>query len=314
MIELKRLYKRYGDKTAVEDFSLTITGNQVIGLLGRNGAGKSTTMNMMTGCLPPSAGSVTVGGFDMLEQPEKAKRLLGYLPEHPPLYPDMTVSEYLRFAAGLKGVKGEAARAETGMAMEALSVGDVRNRLIRQLSKGYRQRVGIAQAILGRPAYVILDEPTAGLDPIQIRDVRDLIRDLGARCSVVLSSHILPEAADICRHIVIMHEGKIVVSDSTESLINDNGRLIVRAGAEMLEQRLRLIPGVEDVRRLDRAEEGAWDYRIDCKPGADVRREIAAACHDAGAGPLMLRPVQATLEEVFLQAIQTGGCADGPNE
>ena len=306
MIELKHIYKRYGDKTAVDDFSLTVPENGVTGLLGRNGAGKSTTMNMMTGCLPPSAGNIKVDGVDMNEQPEAAKKRLGYLPEQPPLYTDMTVNEYLRFAAGLKGIKGESASAQTNKVMEALSVGDMKNRLIRQLSKGYRQRVGIAQAVLGNPGYVILDEPTAGLDPVQIRDVRALIRELGVSCSVVFSSHILTEAADICHSVVIMHEGKIVANDSVDSLLNDTGRLIVRTDGEIPEQSLRLIPGVIDVRRLSLAEEGAWDYRIDCKPGADVRREIAAACYAAGIGLLMLRPAQVTMEEVFLQAIQTG--------
>jgi len=306
MIELSNLCKRYGDKVAVDDFSLNIAETGVIGLLGRNGAGKSTTMNMMTGYIPPSSGSVMIDGINIHEQPDEAKRFLGYLPEHPPLYPDMTVAEYLRFAAGLKGLSKNDANGQIRKVTGALSIEDVQNRLIRQLSKGYRQRTGIAQAVLGTPKYVILDEPTSGLDPVQIKDVRSLIKELASQCAVVLSSHLLTEAADICKQIVIIHKGKIVVQDSVDSLINEN-RIIVRTDRKLPEDFALSVPGITDIKHLNNGEDGEWDYCIECKPGSDLRREIAESCCGKDIGLLVLRPAQATLEDVFLQAIDAKG-------
>ncbi|NCB04451.1 MAG: ABC transporter ATP-binding protein, partial [Clostridia bacterium] len=209
MIQVKNLVKRYGDHTAVDDLTFSVEKGQIYGFLGPNGAGKSTTMNIMTGCLGATSGEVLIDGHSILREPEEAKRHIGYLPEQPPLYMEMTVREYLLFAAELRGISRAARAAAVDDAMEQTVLGDVQNRLIRNLSKGYRQRVGLAQAILGYPDVVILDEPTVGLDPKQIIEIRDLIRKLAQEHTVILSSHILSEVSAICDHIMIISHGKL---------------------------------------------------------------------------------------------------------
>ena len=220
MIEVKNLTKKYGNHTAIDDLTFTINKGNVYGFLGPNGAGKSTTMNIITGCLAASSGQVTIGGFDIFEDAVKAKKLIGYLPEIPPLYPDMRVVDYLKFVAEVKGVpKGEMMEKLFDI-MEKTQITDVAGRLIKNLSKGYRQRVGIAQALIGEPEIIILDEPTVGLDPKQIMEIRDLIRDLGREHTVILSSHILSEIKAVCNHILIISEGKLVADDTAENLEN----------------------------------------------------------------------------------------------
>ena len=218
MIEVSHLTKRYGAHTAVADLSFTVESGQIYGLLGPNGAGKSTTMNIITGCLASTEGTVRIGGFDIFEQPREAKSLIGYLPEQPPVYLDMTPLEYLNFVGRAKGVKKAELAEQVRSAMEVTQIAEMQNRLIRNLSKGYRQRVGIAQALLGQPEVIILDEPTVGLDPLQIIEIRDLIRELGRNHTVILSSHILSEVRAICHKVLIIAKGKLVACDTPEAL------------------------------------------------------------------------------------------------
>ena len=218
MIQVSHLTKYYGDFLAVNDLSFEIGAGHVYGFLGPNGAGKSTTMNMMTGCLSPSAGTIRIGGYDILENPEQAKRLIGYLPEQPPLYMNETPQEYLEFVGAAKGLRGKALRAQIDEVSQSAGIQAVRNRLIGTLSKGYRQRVGIAQALLGNPQVIILDEPTVGLDPIQIIEIRDFIKALGKTHTVILSSHILSEVQAVCEQVLIISKGRLVAFDTPENL------------------------------------------------------------------------------------------------
>ena len=218
MIQVSHLTKYYGDFLAVNDLSFEIQDGHVYGFLGPNGAGKSTTMNIMTGCLSPTDGTVKIGGFDILKQPEAAKKLIGYLPEQPPLYPNETPQEYLTFVGEAKGLRGKELREEIDSAVQSAGIENVRDRLIGTLSKGYRQRVGIAQALLGKPQVIILDEPTVGLDPIQIIEIRDFIKELGKTHTVILSSHILSEVQAVCEQVLIISKGKLVAFDAPENL------------------------------------------------------------------------------------------------
>ena len=218
MVEIKNLTKVYDGHKAVDDLSITVEDGQVYGFLGPNGAGKSTTMNIMTGCLAATSGTVTINGFDILRQPKEAKACIGYLPELPPVYPDMTPREYLAFVCGLKGIKGDEVKSEIDRVAAMTKIEDHLDRLIRHLSKGYRQRVGIAQAILGKPKLIILDEPTVGLDPKQIIEIRELIRELAGQHTVILSSHILSEISSVCDKIMIIRGGKLVACDTPEGL------------------------------------------------------------------------------------------------
>ena len=233
MIELKHVTKRYGAKCAVDDISFTINKGEVLGFLGRNGAGKSTTMNMITGYISASEGQITLDGMDVLEQPREVKRRIGYLPEQPPLYMDMTVEEYLKFVCDIKEVRKKSQKAHLDDLYNLVKITDVRHRLIKNLSKGYKQRVGLAQALVGNPDVVIMDEPTVGLDPKQIIEIRKLISGLGQNHTVVLSSHILHEVADVCDRVVIINKGRIVAQDTLANLTQGIGeaiRLTVRAG------------------------------------------------------------------------------------
>ena len=223
MIEIQNVSKRYGNKYAVKDVTFTINKGEILGFLGRNGAGKSTTMNMITGYISSSAGRILLDGYDILKNPREVKRQIGYLPELPPLYMDMTVDEYLRFCCDIKGVARKYVTKHLNDICELTGLGEVRKRLIKNLSKGYKQRVGLAQALVGNPEVVILDEPTVGLDPKQIIEIRRLIRDLGEDHTVVLSSHILPEVADVCERLVIINNGQIVAQDTLENLTHGIG-------------------------------------------------------------------------------------------
>ena len=224
MIQVSNLTKYYGDFLAVNDLTFEIRDGHVYGFLGPNGAGKSTTMNMMTGCLSPTEGTIRIGGFDLLEQPEQAKKCIGYLPEQPPLYPNETPQEYLTFVGEAKGLRGAALREEIDRVIQRTGIETVRHRLIGTLSKGYRQRVGIAQALLGQPKVIILDEPTVGLDPLQIIEIRDLIQELGKAHTVILSSHILSEVQAVCEQVLILSQGKLVAFDTPENLEQQFGK------------------------------------------------------------------------------------------
>ena len=218
MIEVKNLVKKYGDHLAVDHLTFTVEKGQIYGFLGPNGAGKSTTMNIMTGYIGATEGAVIIDGHDILKEPEAAKKCIGYLPEIPPVYPDMTVEEYLKFSAELKGIKKEKRAAHIGEIMERTKVVDVRNRLIKNLSKGYRQRVGLANAIMGYPPIIILDEPTVGLDPKQIIEIRELIKDLAREHTIILSSHILTEISEVCDYVMIIAHGQLIAADTTDNL------------------------------------------------------------------------------------------------
>ncbi len=306
MIEIKNVTKRYGTKLAVDDVTFTINKGEVLGFLGRNGAGKSTTMNIVTGYISASSGQVLVDGMDILEEPRQAKRCIGYLPEQPPLYMDMTVEEYLYFVCDIKEVRKRNQKAHLEDIYELVRIQDVRKRLIKNLSKGYKQRVGLAQSLVGNPDVIILDEPTVGLDPRQIIEIRRLIRDLGKSHTVVLSSHILHEVADVCDRVVIINNGKIVAQDSLENLtrgIGEAGRMMVRVvGPEKPVQRLiRSVSGVSMAEPMGSKEPESMDFMVEAIPGTDVRRPLVNALVTGGYSLLMLRPMDVTLEDIFLQ-------------
>ena len=305
MIEVQHVTKRYGRVTAVDDVSFRVEPGEILGFLGPNGAGKTTTMRILTGYMPASEGRVTVAGYDVFTHPIEAKRRTGYLPETPPVYPDMTVREYLDFVARIKGVPAAERASRVDTVMKRTHVADMASRHCGKLSKGYRQRVGLAQAIIHNPEVLILDEPTAGLDPKQIIETRDLIRSLAGDHTIVLSTHILPEVSQTCQRVVIINKGRVVAVDSPENL---TGRL---RGAETLYVQvdaagadagptLAAVPGVLRVAPADqRAGSGA--YEVESERGRDIRRELARDIVTRGWGLLELRPMRMSLEEVFLQ-------------
>ena len=306
MIEVEHLTKRYGAHTAVDDISFTVEDGCIYGLLGPNGAGKSTTMNILTGYLSATAGTVKVAGHDIAEEPLEAKRAIGYLPEQPPLYPEMTVREYLLFVAELKGVKHKkdrAAMAETAMGRTGLQ--PVQNRLIRNLSKGYRQRVGIAAALLGEPKVIILDEPTVGLDPAQVIEIRGLIHDLGRTHTVILSSHILSEVQTVCDRVLIISAGKLVAQGTPEELAGQlaaRGTLSATAQGSR-EEVLAAAGQVEGLTGLHITAEkgGEVSFTAVCEGGSDLRGELSLALAKAGCPVLSLSTDSMSLEDVFLQ-------------
>ena len=307
MIEVQHLTKRYGPFTAVEDVSFRVEKGEILGFLGPNGAGKTTTMRVLTGYMPASEGSAVVAGHDVFAEPIAAKRKTGYLPETPPLYPEMTVREYLMFVARLK--IGEKPKAERAMrvdhVMKRTHVDDMANRHCGKLSKGYRQRVGLAQALIHDPEVLILDEPTAGLDPKQIIETRDLIKGLGGSHTIVLSTHILPEVAQTCQRVVIINRGKVVAEDTPENLthqLKGAATLYVQieANGEGPDATLRGVPGVTTVTEVDRHER-VVGFEIESEPHRDVRRDLARLVVNKGWGLLELRPNRLSLEEIFLQ-------------
>jgi ABC-2 type transport system ATP-binding protein len=309
MIEVQNLTKRYGRKTAVDGVSFKVEKGEILGFLGPNGAGKTTTMRVLTCYLPPSEGTAKVAGYDVFEQPLEVKRRVGYCPETPPLYPDMEVADYLHFCAKIKGVAPGGRKAKVDDAMGKTRVGDVRTTLIAKLSKGYRQRVGLAAAILHNPDVLILDEPTAGLDPKQIIETRELIRGLGGEHTIVLSTHILPEVSMTCGRVVIINNGRVVAEDTPENLthrLRGAGafRLEVRGEGEGLAQALRSVPGVAQV-QLRSTQGGVSVFEAEAEAGRDVRAELAAAVVQKGYGLLGLAPVGMSLEEIFLHLTTT---------
>ncbi len=305
MIDVKHLTKRYGAHTAVDDLTFTIEKGVVYGLLGPNGAGKSTTMNIITGCLGASEGEVSIDGHNVMDEPMKTKRLVGYLPEQPPLYQDMTPDEYLRFVLGAKGVKRRDWPAQLESVIEKTQIQDVRHRLIRNLSKGYKQRVGIAQALLGDPEVIILDEPTVGLDPAQIIEIRELIRSLGHDHTMILSSHILSEVQAVCDHIMIISKGKLAASDTSDNLT----RLFAGNSALQLEIRgseadaRAALAGHDEIGTVEYSgeNEGVTSLRITPPKGEDVRETVFRLFAGAGPAILEMRTERATLEDVFLE-------------
>ena len=308
MIEVRHLSKRYGTHLAVDDLSFSIDRGVVYGFLGPNGAGKSTTMNIMTGCLGATEGEVLIDGHNVAEEPMEAKKHIGYLPELPPLYGDMTPEEYLRFVARAKGLRREESARQIETVMEKTRIADVRKRLIRNLSKGYRQRVGIAQALLGNPEVIILDEPTVGLDPAQIIEIRELIRELGKEHTLVLSSHILSEVQAVCDSILILSKGRLVACDTAENLTKlmrgrENLRLLTRAEEETVRPIVEKVDGVESLAFAE--EDGLTAVDVTPVEGQDVREALFNAFAEAKVPLLELRTERASLEDVFLEL--TGG-------
>ena len=316
MIEVKHLTKLYGSHLAVDDLSFTVEEGQVYGFLGPNGAGKSTTMNMMTGYLAISAGDVIVNGHSIITEPEEAKRTIGYLPEIPPLYMDMTVREYLTFAARLKKVPRREIKTAVAAAMEELDLTSEQNRLIRNLSKGYRQRTGFAQALLGDPETLILDEPTVGLDPKQIIEIRSLIKKLGKKHTVILSSHILSEVSEICDTVLIMSEGRLVACDTPARLAErrDAVTTVTVESPEtesVLRKALEKAVGRENL-SFSPAEEGLLRCVVTMKASAgeeaaDPRRHITRILKEAGCDYYSVEVARASLEEIFLSLTETEG-------
>jgi len=317
VIEVQHLTKRYGPTTAVDDVSFRVERGEVLGFLGPNGAGKTTTMRVLTGYMPPSEGKAIVAGYDVSEQPIEAKRRTGYLPETPPLYPEMTVRDYLAFVARIKGVPRGDRKARVNTVMERTRVADMANRHCSKLSKGYRQRVGLAQALLHNPEVLILDEPTAGLDPKQIIETRDLIKGLGGDHTVILSTHILPEVSQTCHRIVIINKGRVVAVDTPDNLtsrLSGSETLYVKVdapGADVT-RTLEAIPGITRVAPAD-ARGSLAGFEVNSETGRDVRRELAAAVVRQGWGLLELRPLRMSLEEVFLHLTTEDTAAPAPD-
>ena len=308
MIEVKNLTKCYGKHLVVDNLSFTVEKGQIYGFLGPNGAGKSTTMNIMTGYLGATKGEVLIDGHDILKEPEEAKRCIGYLPEQPPLYLEMTVMEYLRFAAELKKIPKEDVEIQIEKAMRLTRLSDVRGRLISNLSKGYKQRVGLAQAILGFPEIIILDEPTVGLDPKQIIEIRELIRKLAKEHTVILSSHILAEIREVCDYILIIARGKLVASDTPENLENSmsgTGHIEIEVRREQKEVE-RVLDRIDQVKRVEYTllEDGTVRAQIEAKGSGDIRERIFHAFADQKMPLLTLKLNKSTLEEIFLELTQ----------
>jgi len=324
MIQVEGLTKRYARHVAVNNISFSVEKGDIVGFLGPNGAGKTTTMRILTCFMPPTEGRARVAGFDVFEQPHEVKKRIGYLPEMPPLYPEMSVEDYLTFVARLKNVPTSEVKQRTGQVMERCSVADVRSKLIGKLSKGYRQRVGLAQAIIHNPDVLILDEPTSGLDPKQINETRELIKSLAGEHTIILSTHILPEVEAVCRDVIIINKGRVVVTDSVENLkaragvgaaiqvqVDTEGQ----ADANTVRQRLEQVPGVSKV--LDRAATGSrFVFEVESLHGRNTRADVARAVVHAGWNLFELKSSTLSLEEVFLELTgsQPGAPAVAPAE
>jgi ABC-2 type transport system ATP-binding protein len=310
MITVKELTKRYARTTAVDHISFEVAKGQIVGFLGPNGAGKTTTMRILTCFMPPTSGTATVAGFDVLEQPMEVKKRIGYLPETPPLYPEMETAEYLKFVGQLKGLSGAELQKRIDYVCERCAVVDVKNRLIGKLSKGYRQRVGLAQAIIHNPDVLVLDEPTAGLDPKQINETRDLIKDLAGSHTIILSTHILPEVEQTCEQVIIINKGKLVATDSVrnlqarargaESMVLEVGGRNGSLEPASVQQKLERVSGVSRVVCKQQVDSRAV-FEIESQKGRLVRGDLARAVVESGWDLNELRPAAMSLEEVFLQ-------------
>lgn len=306
MIEVKNLVKKYGDHTAVDHLSFQIEKGKIYGFLGPNGAGKSTTMNMITGYIASTEGTVSIDGHDILEEPEKAKKCIGYLPEQPPLYFDMTVLEYMKFAADLKKIPKDKKKAMIEEVMDMVKITDMKNRLIKNLSKGYRQRVGLAQAILGYPEVIILDEPTVGLDPKQIIEIRDLIKSLKKKHTVILSSHILSEVSAVCDYVLIISHGKLVASDTPDNLSKlaagaNNINLLAKGEKDNIRQHLLEIPGVKEITIDKKTGVEGWNITVSTEENRDIREDIFYKMAENRCPILEMQSKKVSLEEIFLE-------------
>lgn len=308
MIEISHLTKVYGKKKAVDDISFTVNKGEVLGFLGPNGAGKSTTMNIITGYISSTSGSVKVDGHDILEEPNEVKKRIGYLPEIPPLYTDMVVKDYLDFVYDLKKIKGKNKKEHIQSVMDIVKIDDVKNRKIANLSKGYKQRVGLAQALLGDPEVLILDEPTVGLDPKQIIEIRNVIKDLGQARTIILSSHILPEISAVCERVIIINKGKLIAEDTPENLArnfaqNKKMQIRVLGDENVIAQTLDEMMAVTDVVPLGQKEDGAYDFEIsiDSSVDGDFNKNLFLQFAQKQLPILMQKEIGASLEDIFIQ-------------
>jgi len=312
LIEVKNLTKRYGATMAVNDISFTVNDGEILGFLGPNGAGKTTTMNILTGYIAPTAGDCIINGANIISEPEKAKKNIGYLPENPPLYNDMTVYEYLKFVAEIKRVSKASRKKTITSLMKTVGITDMKDRLTKNLSKGYRQRVGLAQAMMGGPDVLILDEPTIGLDPKQINEMRTVIKQLSKKHTVILSSHILSEVSAMCDRVMIISKGCIVASDTTQNLsaaFIGGGRLQIRVKADYdkITDTLASVPGLQISGHITR-ETGTYDLTVASSQDTDIREAVFNAMAKSGLPLLMMKPLDVSLEEIFLQVTaQEGG-------
>lgn len=307
MIEIEHLVKQYGSNYALDDISLKIEKGEIVGFLGPNGAGKSTTMNILTGYLSSTSGVVKIGGIDILEDPTSAKKLIGYLPEQPPLYSEMTVSEYLNFVYELRSCTLDR-REHLDTICKVTKIADVRGRVIKNLSKGYRQRVGIAQALIGNPPIIIFDEPTVGLDPKQIIEVRNLIRSLGQEHTVILSTHILSEVQSVCDRILVINRGKIIADEKTADIaktIEDNQRYKVKVCGNQAEvlTLIKSTQGVVSVEATGERDRDSYAYIVESAPGIDIRKPLFYALAEKNCAILGLEGVDMSLEDVFLKLV-----------
>ncbi len=311
MIEVRNLVKKYGSHMAVNHLNFTIEKGKIYGFLGPNGAGKSTTMNMITGYIASTEGEILIDGHNILEEPEEAKKKIGYLPEIPPLYVDMTVSEYLKFVAELKSIPKEKRSGNINEVMSTTKLQSVKDRLIKNLSKGYRQRVGLAQALLGYPEIIILDEPTVGLDPKQIIEIRDLIKSLGNKHTVILSSHILSEVSAVCDHVLIIDKGKLVASDTPENLSKvmagaNSLELTVKGKEEVIRKALDMVENIEEFVYHQSMIKDACDFTVKIAGNQDMRENIFFALAEVKCPILKMQSSNMSLEEVFLKLTDDG--------
>lgn len=309
MIEIKNLTKRYGQIQAVNDITLSVKKGEILGFLGPNGAGKSTTMNILTGYISATSGTVSVGGYDIMDSPKEAKSLIGYLPEQPPLYYDMTVLEYLRFICDLKHVPMKQRRRQLDEILYLVKIGDMRDRLIRNLSKGYKQRVGVAQALVGNPQVLILDEPTVGLDPKQIIEIRKLISALRHEHTIILSTHILQEVNAVCSSVAVINKGKLAASGSVSDFTAAEGTvsqfMLSVVGGSGKSEIQKVLESVDSVRHVHfvRVDKDAYIFNVESERKTDVRRGVFNALSHAGMAMIELRPVGRTLEEIFIDIV-----------
>lgn len=306
MIEVNNLVKRYGDHTAVDHLSFKIEKGKIYGFLGPNGAGKSTTMNMITGYIASTEGTVRIDGHDILEEPEAAKKCIGYLPEQPPLYFDMTVLEYMKFVADLKKIPKDKKATMIEEVMDMVKISDMRNRLIKNLSKGYRQRVGLAEAIMGYPEVIILDEPTVGLDPKQIIEIRTLIKDLKKKHTVILSSHILSEVSAVCDYVLIISRGKLVASDTPENLGklaegSNTLEMLIKGEKSQIKQALESIEGVNSVTIEKDEKQNLWSAKVSTEENNDIREKVFYKMSDINSPIYEMKSKKVSLEEIFLE-------------
>ncbi|MDD4113266.1 MAG: ATP-binding cassette domain-containing protein [Herbinix sp.] len=309
MIEVKNLVKVYGNHTAVDNLSFTVDKGQILGFLGPNGAGKSTTMNIITGYISATEGTVTVNGLDVFEEPEEVKRMIGYLPEFPPLYPELTVVEYLNFVADIKKVKHQTRKQMVEEIMETTKITDMKDRIIKHLSKGYKQRVGLAQAIMGYPELIILDEPTVGLDPKQIIEIRELIRELSKNHTVILSSHIMQEVSAVCDSILIIDKGKLVLQDKPENLSMHLGstgglKLVVRGDKDLIISELGKIDKITKLEEEESFEQGTISLTLFCKEDEDIREDVFFSMCEVKTPILEMQSIRMSLEDIFLKVTQ----------